>query len=189
MIKSESANVKSTGGGKSNKRKKGKKLNVGKSVTFLSKTATEQSSISTHYQKFIDILGKKYTGESIESPYDFINVASKGVDAGVITKFSTYFDVSKEDTAEMLNISTPTLYRWIKSNKSLERNYSVIIFELTDLFIKGSEIFSSNENFMKWLSLPNTALGGLEPQEIIEFPEGISKVKGILGRIEHGIYS
>jgi putative toxin-antitoxin system antitoxin component (TIGR02293 family) len=89
----------------------------------------------------------------------------------------------------MLNISSPTLYRWIKSNKSLDRNYSILLFELTDLFLYGAEVFDSKENFMKWLKLPNTALGGLEPQELLEIPGGISKVKDIVGRIDYGVFS
>jgi putative toxin-antitoxin system antitoxin component (TIGR02293 family) len=89
----------------------------------------------------------------------------------------------------MLSVSEPTLYRWTKANKILARNYSIQLFEIVDMFIYGSEVFDSNENFFKWLNLPNTALGGFEPQDLIEIPGGISKVKDILGRIEHGVYS
>jgi len=39
------------------------------------------------------------------------------------------------------------------------------------------------------LNRPNTALGGIQPIELIEMPEGISKLRDILGRIEHGIDS
>jgi putative toxin-antitoxin system antitoxin component (TIGR02293 family) len=89
----------------------------------------------------------------------------------------------------MLNVSSPTLYRWIKSSKNLKKNYSILLFELTDLLLYGKEVFNSNENFVKWLNLPNTALGGMEPQELLELPGGIAKVKDIVGRIEHGVYS
>jgi putative toxin-antitoxin system antitoxin component (TIGR02293 family) len=63
------------------------------------------------------------------------------------------------------------------------------LFELTDLFLYGSDVFESRENFFKWLDLPNRALGGLTPKELLEIPGGISKVKDLLGRIEHGVYS
>jgi uncharacterized protein (DUF2384 family) len=39
------------------------------------------------------------------------------------------------------------------------------------------------------VNLPNTALGGLEPQELLEIPGGISKVKDIVGRIDYGVFS
>ncbi len=35
--------------------------------------------------------------------------------------------------------------------------------------------------------MPNMALGGLEPKELLEIPGGISKVKDVLGRIEYGV--
>ncbi|MFT5820059.1 MAG: putative toxin-antitoxin system antitoxin component (TIGR02293 family) [Crocinitomix sp.] len=142
-----------------------------------------------HYKKLVAVLGKRYIKTNIESPFDFIHIASKGVNALVIKNFRDYFNISRDDTALMLNVSSPTIYRWIRDNKSLERNLSVQLFELTDLFLYGSEIFSGKENFIKWLNLPNTALGGLEPQQLVEIPGGISKVKDVLGRIEHGVYS
>ena len=149
----------------------------------------ELETSTRHYKKLIKVLGKQNVKSKIESPFDFIHIASKGINAIVIKNFRDYFNISREDTALMLNISSPTLYRWIKSNKNLDRNYSILLFELTDLFLYGIEVFKSKDNFSKWLNLPNTALGGLEPQDLLEVPGGISKVKDIIGRIEHGVYS
>jgi putative toxin-antitoxin system antitoxin component (TIGR02293 family) len=146
-------------------------------------------TITEHYNVLSKILGNKYIKSSIESPYDFISIASKGVNAHVILNFRNYFKISRELTAEMLNVSNSTVYRWIKQNRKLERNYSVLLFELADLFLTGSELFQSKEKFLKWLDLPNSVLGGLEPKNLLEIPGGISKVKDLLGRIEYGVYS
>ena len=148
----------------------------------------ELESTTEHYKKFIKILGRQYLKAKVESPYDFIHIAKRGVNANVIKNFRIYFNLPRESTAQMLNISEPTLYRWIKANKNLDRNFSVKLFEITDLFLYGSEVFGSKENFFKWLNLPNTALGGMEPQELVEIPGGVSKIKDVLGRIEHGVY-
>ncbi|AWW32488.1 hypothetical protein DN752_21350 [Echinicola strongylocentroti] len=142
-----------------------------------------------HYKKLVEVLGKDHVKETINSPYDFIHIAKKGISSSIVKNFKDYFNISREDTAHMLNISSPTLYRWIKAKKPLDRNYSILLFELTDLFLYGIEVFDSKENFNKWLNLPNTALGGIEPHELLEVPGGISKVRDILGRIEHGVYS
>ena len=144
---------------------------------------------SNHYQKLIEILGEEYIRTKIESPYDFILIATEGVNANIIKNFRLYFNISRQSTANMLNISEPTLYRWIKANKNLERNFSVQLFELADLFLYGSEVFKNKDNFLKWLTLSNTSLGGYEPQALIEIPGGVAKVRDILGRIQHGIYS
>ncbi len=150
---------------------------------------TEVDTTREHYQRLLQVLGQDYDKLEIESSYDFIRLAAKGVNALAIEKFRHYFKISREETAQILNISSPTLYRWIRSSKNLEKNYAIILFDLTDLFLYGISVFGSMESFHKWLDLPNTALGGLEPKELLEIPGGISKVKDILGRIEHGVYS
>lgn len=146
-------------------------------------------SNTSYYRKLKSVLGSNYVNERIDSSYDFIHLANAGIKAGIIKNFKNYFNISREETANMLNISSPTLYRWIRSDKVLDRNSSVQLFELTDLFLFGSEVFLSKEDFIKWLNLPNQAFGGMEPIELLEIPGGISKVKDLLGRIEHGIIS
>lgn len=148
-----------------------------------------EQSTQGHYKKLIQILGRKYIRGTIDSPYDFIHIAAHGLDANIINNFREYFKISMTTAAQMLDISEPTLYRWTKSNKKLDRNFSVKLFEIADLFLNGIEIFGSKENFFKWLYMPNTALGGMEPNQLIEIPAGVSKVKDLLGRIEYGVYS
>lgn len=150
---------------------------------------TEKELTTQHYQKLVEVLGKNYISENVESPFDFIHIARDGINATVLNNFIVYFNLSKGSTAQILNISEPTLYRWTKANKTLDRNFSVKLFEIADLFLYGEEVFGNRDNFFKWLKLPNTALGGLEPQELIEIPGGVSKVRDILGRIEYGVYS
>lgn len=141
------------------------------------------------YQKLPDVLGKDNLKDRIDSPFDFILIASKGLNSDAIVHFNHYFNLTRHYTANLLNISEPTIYRLLKSNNDLKRNSSVQLFEISDLFLYGIEVFESKENFFKWLRLPNTSLGGIEPQELIEIPGGISKVRDVIGRIEYGVYS
>ncbi len=150
----------------------------------------EKSRTSTrHYQHLKEILGKEYIQSKIESPFDFISLAAKGIDASIILNFRNHFNIPRSFAAELLNVSEPTIYRWVKSKKKLERNFSIQLFELADLFLFGTEVFEGKEAFFKWLYLPNHALGGLEPREVLEVPGGVSKVRDLLGRIEYGVYS
>ncbi len=153
------------------------------------KHAEAITTSAQRYETLIRILGKKYIKTNIESPFDYITIANKGLNSNVILNFRRHFKISREFTAELLNISEPTMYRWVRGNKKLGRNYSIQLFELTELFLYGSELFENIENFFKWLELPNAALGGLKPKELLEVPNGISKVKDLLGRIEYGVYS
>ncbi len=150
---------------------------------------TTTINTTEHYKMVVNILGKKHINAEIESPFDYIHIASKGLNASIIKNFSVYFNINRDITAELLDVSSPTIYRWAKTGKILDRNFSVKLFEMTDLFLYGAEIFESKENFNKWLNLPNTALGSMEPIELLGIPGGIAKVKDVLGRIEHGVYS
>jgi putative toxin-antitoxin system antitoxin component (TIGR02293 family) len=149
----------------------------------------EKERTTEHYEKLAEVLGKNHVPVKIGSPFDFIHIANKGVNVGVIKNFSNYFSLTKESVAQILDISEPTLYRWIKANKILERNLSVKLFEIADLFLYGEEVFKDKNSFFKWLNLPNDALGGLEPYSLIEIPGGVSKIRDVLGRIEYGVYS
>ena len=146
-------------------------------------------SSTEHYRKLTKLLGREYVKGKVESSFDFLLIATKGVNANVIKNFRDSFNLSLETTAQMLNTSEPTIYRWTRDNRNLDRNFTIKLFEMADLFLYGAEVFGSKANFFKWLNLPNTALGGLEPRVLIEVPEGVSKVRDILGRIEYGVYS
>ncbi|MEZ5031992.1 MAG: antitoxin Xre/MbcA/ParS toxin-binding domain-containing protein [Saprospiraceae bacterium] len=148
------------------------------------------SATSTeHYEELVRILGKRYIKAKVESPFDFIHIASKGLSPHIIVNFKNHFKIPIEIAAAMLNTSGPTVYRWVRTNKTLESIFSVKLFEVADLFLYGSDVFGSEDNFFKWMNLPNTALGGMEPQELVMYPDGVSKVRDVIGRIEHGVYS
>lgn len=101
---------------------------------------TDKNQITTeHYEKLAEVLGKTNVPDTIESSFDFIRFASAGLNVDVIVNFSNYFNLTKESVAQILDISEPTLYRWIKANKSLERNFSIKLFEIADLFLYGEE--------------------------------------------------
>ncbi len=149
----------------------------------------EKKQTTSRYKQLVEILGNEYVQSNVESPFDFIQLAEEGINANIITNFRSYFDVTLENTAHFLDTSEPTLYRWLGQNKNLERNFSVKLFEVTDLFLYGCDIFGGNENFFKWIELPNSVLGGMKPSDLIGIPGGISKVRDVLGRIEFGVYS
>lgn len=142
-----------------------------------------------HLEEVREVLGKKYIRDKVESPFDFILIASKGLNSNIIHNFREYFKLQLDETAHMLSVSEPSIYRWTKSNKTLDRNLAIKLFEISELFLLGTEMFGSQEIFFKWLNLPNTALGGMRPIDLIDVPEGVSKVRDILGRIEYGVYS
>ncbi len=57
-----------------------------------------------------------------------------------------------------------------------------------EIFLYGSDVPGNAGNLLKWLNIPNLALGGMAPLELIKIPGGISKVRDVLGRIEYSVY-
>ncbi|WP_339881379.1 antitoxin Xre/MbcA/ParS toxin-binding domain-containing protein [uncultured Algoriphagus sp.] len=141
------------------------------------------------YNKLSDVLGKENIKSRVDSTFDFITIAIRGLNSDAIIHFIDYFNLSKNYTANLLNLSEPTLYRLLRSKDDLKVNNSVQLLEAADLFLYGIEVFGSKDKFFQWLKLPNISMGGIEPDELIEIPGGISKVRDVLGRIQHGVYS
>jgi putative toxin-antitoxin system antitoxin component (TIGR02293 family) len=139
------------------------------------------------YTEISEILGSGYVNEPIHSSYDYISLAGSGLNANVIRNFARHFQLRLSEISKMLNVSEPTIYRWSKSGRPLDKYVAIKLLEITELFLSGMELFGDRESFFKWLSLPNTSLGGMEPQELLQYPDGISKVRDALGRIEYGI--
>lgn len=142
-----------------------------------------------NYKEFQELLGKDNFPFRVEEPMDFYLVANKGLTASVIQNFKDSFSLGLSQIASILSSSEPTIYRRIKENKSLPQQEAIKLLEATDLFLYGEEVLGSREDFFKWAELPNTALGGLRPLEVITYPEGISKVRDLLTRIEYNVYS
>ena len=139
------------------------------------------------YEDIANVLGKKYLKGKIERPLDYIKIAEKGINANVINNFRTYFELPLDETSVILNISQPTIYRWLRENKILERNTAVKLLQLTELFLYGVEVFGNHENFIFWLQDRNIAMGNVKPIELLDLPDGISMVRDELGRIEYGV--
>jgi putative toxin-antitoxin system antitoxin component (TIGR02293 family) len=51
------------------------------------------------------------------------------------------------------------------------------------------EVLEGREKALRWLGMPNTALGGKKPLDLLDTELGAKQVEAILGRIESGVYS
>lgn len=140
-------------------------------------------------KNYKETLDEKEFLSMVSEPMDIYLVANKGVSASFLSSFKEAFSLGLTQIASILSSSEPTLYRRIKENKMLPKQEAVKLLEATDMFFYGEKVIGSREDFFKWMDLPNTALGGLTPMEVISYPEGISKVRDLLHRIEYSVYS
>ena len=53
----------------------------------------------------------------------------------------------------------------------------------------AEETLGSRQKAARWLSAPNRALDGKSPERILETSEGAHRVRDLLRRISHGVFS
>ncbi len=135
------------------------------------------------------IFGASVVNDFMDTPYGFVLAANKGLTASIIQRFREYFGLSLAKISSFLSVSEPTIYRWIQDDRSLDKNTSIKLMELTQLFQYAIQVFRSKKAFFSWLGQSNITLGGIAPIELLEVPEGIGKVRDLVGRIEYGVYS
>lgn len=118
---------------------------------------------------------------------DFIvKESSLGVNSYNAICLANYYNISKEKLSEILDISTKTLDRYYKSNKTLNKLNSEQMIKLAYLFDKGTRLFGSKENFDKWIHEPSYGLGGAVPIDLFTTITGLNMVIEELERLEYG---
>lgn len=58
-----------------------------------------------------------------------------------------------------------------------------------ELSVLATAVFQSSEQASKWLVSPQKAFGGETPFNLASSDAGARKVRDLLGRIEHGVFS
>jgi putative toxin-antitoxin system antitoxin component (TIGR02293 family) len=93
-----------------------------------------------------------------------------------------------DQLAQVLNVARATLINK-KSAEKFNTDLSDKIMDLADIISFGFEVFEDRERFKAWLQLPNRALGGKKPFDLMHTSFGRDEVRDLLGRIDHGVYS
>ncbi|HLV23981.1 MAG TPA: antitoxin Xre/MbcA/ParS toxin-binding domain-containing protein [Moheibacter sp.] len=117
-----------------------------------------------------------------------MKIIKKGISKNYLETLKKATSLDYDSLAGALSVTRATLI-----NKKGEQKFSDQISEkivsLADLYSFGYEVFGNKENFNKWMFIPNQALGGLAPFEIIDNYYGKEEVRNLIGRIAYGVYS
>ena len=90
--------------------------------------------------------------------------------------------------AGALSVTRATLINK-KGDQKFSNQISEKIVSLADLYSFGYEAFEDKDRFNKWMFVPNQALGGMAPFDIIDNYYGKEEVRNLIGRIAYGVYS
>jgi len=97
--------------------------------------------------------------------------------------------LSREEMAELVQIRPRTLDRRKKEGR-LHPDESDRLLRASRVFGRAIALFEGNaEGALRWLSSPQGALGGAVPLEMARTEIGAREVEGLIGRLEHGVFS
>lgn len=120
---------------------------------------------------------------------DLIGIIRKGLPHSVLSRLRTIMEISTEELASILHVSSRTLARHESSRKALSPDHTEKVIELATLYSRGAEVFGTRAAFMAWMSTPVPSLGDKMPRDFLDTSIGIKILMDELGRIEHGVYS
>jgi len=118
--------------------------------------------------------------------YQLVAQAHRGVSA------EAFFDVleisafTRDELADLLDLSFKTISRYKKENKQLNTLNSEQLLKLIRLYIHGELVFGALNAFNHWLRKPSYGLGNLAPVRLMRSSGGIDLIEEELSRIEHG---
>ena len=134
-------------------------------------------------QQAIEILGRYQS--LFKSPKAKLTAIKKGLESKAINDLLDLTGATQFDVAQILDLTEPTLRKYIKEGKELNTGLSEHILQLFELFDKGMDTFGSLEEFKSWLPQHNVGIDA-KPLELLDTIIGINIVLNELMRIDYG---
>ena len=133
--------------------------------------------------KINSILSRKV---KIDSPYDYIKLSREGLTGKELRSILKYTGITAKKMASILSISERQISRY-EDHKILKAGMSSQLIQITNLFIRGYDLFEDEEKFQGWMNSEIRGLGYEKPIDLLDTVFGMELVYDELGRLEHGI--
>lgn len=95
--------------------------------------------------------------------------------------------IDYDELSRIFSVSRAKLIAKDKKDR-FDVNTSEKIISLADLVSYGFYVFDDADKFINWFKMPAKYFGNKTPMSMVDTNYGITEVKNLLGRIEHGIY-
>lgn len=146
-----------------------------------------------------DILSENQPGNILSEPalefgknafkdFGYINKARRGLTKRNLLSLKKNTHLDLETLANLLDINPRTIQRR-GDDEPFKTSTSEKMLAIANLYTYGFEIFESNQNFIKWMNSPISALNNEMPISFLDTFYGINEVKNLIGRIAYGVYS
>ena len=172
---------------------------AGQKGTKLTQTAKTGSEKGTDLSRFWEEL--KSEGWEANHPYllllgldpmdtaRLVERVEEGLSFGALERLRQNMGLSMDEMAGLVQIRPRTLDRR-KKEGWLRPEESDRLLRASRVFGRAIALFEGDgEGALGWLSTPQMALGGAVPLEMARTEIGAREVEGLIGRLEHGVFS
>lgn len=121
-----------------------------------------------------------------KSPIAKLVAIKGGLQPYALSDLLTITGATQMDLAKILDLTEPTLRKYIRGGKELNTVLSEHIIQLFELFDKGMDTFGSLEEFKNWLPHHNIGINA-RPIDLLDTLTGINIVMSELTRIDYGV--
>lgn len=132
-------------------------------------------------------------------PLEIIEMERNGVSTSFLVNLAKEMDVSSTRLFEILRLPKSTASRKISNNSLIDGQSGQSAVAMIKLLCQANEILqnsTANEAkdfdlmkwFGRWIEIPQPALAGCKPAELMDTPTGVATVSRLLGSIESGAY-
>ena len=117
-----------------------------------------------------------------------IKIINAGISKSELEEVKKQTGLDYDALAGILGVTKATLHNK-KGNHKFNPQVSDRVLMLAEIYAYGIEVFGDKERFNTWLVSNILALGGRRPLDYLDTMHGMTEIKHLLGRIEHGGYS
>jgi putative toxin-antitoxin system antitoxin component (TIGR02293 family) len=132
--------------------------------------------------------GRKTVRGGTAERMDLMKLSEKGVNKDALLRLAKYLDFSVSQMADLLPVTQRTIQRYSRNHR-FNQAVSEHILQITEVALRGSNVFGSREKFVTWIKSNSPALGNRTPASLLGSRFGAELVLDELGRIEYGVVS
>lgn len=133
------------------------------------------------------------------TPYQLVELERHGVDGRFLKDLSKRMDVPQLHVFDMIGVPKATAEKKVAAGEVISGSGGQAAIGMAKLIAKAKDIvansmakeakeFDAAKWLGKWLEIPQPALGGRKPSELVDTPTGLEVVLKLLGAIESGAY-